>query len=590
MTNPNASPYLLDPPRIAWTADPGRANDVPCSLDYDDIFWSRGNPAAEKHHVFVAGNRLPQRFAELQDRDVFTVVEAGFGFGIAFLCTAASWREHAADGARLHYIACENSPVTARELQRAFSAHGLETAVSRQLIADWPLPIRGFHRLHLQHNINLTLIFDDISTLPHSLAAPVDGWFLDGFSPRRNPDMWAAGLLDFISTSSRPGATIASYSVSGALRRHLDERGLRPTKQAGFGTKAEMLVASKPGTWTPRRMLARRVAVVGDGLAGRSIANRLAAVGASVEVFDPTPMQGASGVGPLLVYPQVATHPDAYSRFSLMAFGYAQRQFDLETGGIVRRPKNAKETERFRRLAALLPQMLEMRSPSPALTYLAGGVLRDPQAQTPLSEVIRFFRLTVGRIESKDGTISITLSDASTHDFDHVVLAVGGDFPDFPDLERMPLSRIRGRLFRIETPQQPPTCAMTGPCTLIPGSDGTSHLGSTWEFFHNPDAGTGPDTLFQNYTDAGFDPPRILEEKVGVRCATRDRRPVVGAIKPNLWALTGFGSHGATHIPICAEHLAASILGDPSPLPAQIGGLLLPDRFNRQRPRRSHER
>ena len=244
------------------------------SEQFGDVYFSLDGGIEETRHVFLAGNALPERFA---GKRMFTVVELGFGSGLNFLTTWQLFREHAPPEARLHFVSVEKHPFRAPDLELVHRAWPPFGDLSAALLANYPPLLSGFHRLHLDSGrVTLTLLFGDALESLRELEASADAFFLDGFAPSRNPGMWSPELFAELRRLAAPGATAATYSVAGSVRRALTQAGFTTGKRPGFGRKREMLVARIDAAKPIRAALDRRVAVVGAGIAGASCALALA--------------------------------------------------------------------------------------------------------------------------------------------------------------------------------------------------------------------------------------------------------------------------------------------------------------------------
>lgn len=189
---------------------------TPVSRDFDDVYFSNDNGLEETRYVFLGGNQLPARFGK-HPRPHFVVAESGFGTGLNFLTlwqAFAAFRASHPDATlqRLHFVSFEKFPLRADDLRLAHQ-HWPELAPwAEQLQAQWPLPLPGCHRLLLDDGrVTLDLWFGDINTLVDTLDdtfnQKVDAWFLDGFAPAKNPDMWTPGLFNAMARLARPGGT-----------------------------------------------------------------------------------------------------------------------------------------------------------------------------------------------------------------------------------------------------------------------------------------------------------------------------------------------------------------------------------------------
>ena len=219
-------------PEIDW-----RAEDVPVSRCFDDPYFSPADGLAETTHVFLEGNDLPRRFAGAQG---FRIGELGFGTGLNFAATLALWRRIAAPGAVLAYTAFEIAPMGAGQMARALRRWPEIAGEARELLAAWPPD--GTMELP---GARLVLVAGDARTTLPRWSGTADAWFLDGFAPARNPEMWAPGLLAAAFARTVPGGTAATYSAAGAVRRALAEAGFEVRRTPGFSAKRHMTQAAK---------------------------------------------------------------------------------------------------------------------------------------------------------------------------------------------------------------------------------------------------------------------------------------------------------------------------------------------------------
>jgi tRNA 5-methylaminomethyl-2-thiouridine biosynthesis bifunctional protein len=206
---------------------------VPFSERFDDVYFSAAGGLEETRHTFLLGNGLPQRWRYAEH---FTIVEAGFGTGLNFLATWQAWSESARAGARLHYVSVEKHPLSPVDLGRIWASWPELATLARELIGVYPPPVPGFHRLHVDGGrVALTLLFGDATAMLERLDTRADAFFLDGFAPARNPDMWTDALFAELRRVAATGATLATYSVAGGVRRGLTNAGFRVEKRAGYG-------------------------------------------------------------------------------------------------------------------------------------------------------------------------------------------------------------------------------------------------------------------------------------------------------------------------------------------------------------------
>jgi len=282
----------LQPAALAFDRD-----GVPVSRHYGDVYHARAGALAQARHVFLAGNRLPQRW---QGRAHFTVCETGFGTGNNFLALWQTWRADPRRCARLHMVSFEAHPFTAADMMRL--AQRCDPAlrnVARQLAAAWPVLTPGVHRLEFEHGaVTLTLCLGTIARMARQADAYVDAFFLDGFAPKHNPDMWTPALFGQLRRLAAHNATLATWCSAVAVRKALGDAGFLVTRAPGFAGKREMTVATlRPHLGrTPSSAPTAHVAVVGAGFAGAAIVHALTQRGHACTLLDPALATGAAGV------------------------------------------------------------------------------------------------------------------------------------------------------------------------------------------------------------------------------------------------------------------------------------------------------
>ena len=274
------------------------ASGFPYSERYGDIYASREGALGQARHVFLAGNRLPERW---RGRDQFVVLETGFGIGTNFLATWQQWRDDVQRCKRLHFVSIERHPLAAADLTAAAPAE--LRALAQQLAACWPLPMPGLHRREFEDGgIVLTLALGDARVIARRLGVGADAIFLDGFAPDRNPEMWDASLLKAIARCARPEATLATWTTARHVRDALASCGFVIEARPGFGRKREMLTARYAPEWKVRRhdppgtyRGERSALVIGAGIAGSACAEALARRGWSVRVIERAAQPAGSG-------------------------------------------------------------------------------------------------------------------------------------------------------------------------------------------------------------------------------------------------------------------------------------------------------
>lgn len=210
---------------------------IPVSRRFDDPYFSMADGLAETRHVFLAGNGLPGRF-----RDGFHIAELGFGTGLNMLATRLAWAQSGQTGT-LHFTSFEAYPLTAEEIDRALTAFPEARAIADDFLAAWSA---GQRRIALP-GLELRVIEGDArDTLP-AWDGAADAWFLDGFSPAKNPELWSPELMAEVHAHTAPDGSFATYTAAGHVRRALAEAGFDVTRLPGYGRKRHMSAGMRGG-------------------------------------------------------------------------------------------------------------------------------------------------------------------------------------------------------------------------------------------------------------------------------------------------------------------------------------------------------
>ncbi|SEL28391.1 tRNA U34 5-methylaminomethyl-2-thiouridine-forming methyltransferase MnmC [Roseivivax marinus] len=217
---------MTDQPELDW-----RDDRVPVSRRFDDPYYSLDDGLAETRHTFLAGNGLPDRF-----RPGFHVAELGFGTGLNLLAVLDLWRATGQDG-RLHVTSFEAYPLPPADMIRAQATFPELAGIAADLAPHW-----GQSRIELPDLVFTLVEGDARETLPRWEGC-ADAWFLDGFSPAKNPELWSPDLMAEVARHTARGGTAATYTAAGFVRRALDAAGLVTRRQPGYGRKRHMTVA-----------------------------------------------------------------------------------------------------------------------------------------------------------------------------------------------------------------------------------------------------------------------------------------------------------------------------------------------------------
>lgn len=224
----------IDPACLSLSAD-----GTPFSETYGDVYHSAAGGHAQARHVFLAGNDLPGRWRGRAD---FTILETGFGLGLNFMATWLAWRNDVERSQTLHFISVEKHPFAVSDLALAQTAWPEFAELAAMLRQHWPPLVAGEHTIRLEGGrLVLRLVFGDaVEALPR-LEAAADAFYLDGFSPAKNPELWSPTLFKSLARLAKPAATLATWSVAGYVRQALIGAGFFVKKAPGFAGKWQML-------------------------------------------------------------------------------------------------------------------------------------------------------------------------------------------------------------------------------------------------------------------------------------------------------------------------------------------------------------
>ncbi len=559
----------LPTPDVQW------AGGVLRSRRFQDFYFDPRDGVAQSRHAFLAGNRLAERFAAARH---FVVAETGFGTGLNFLLCRNLWRSVAQVDAQLHYVGVEGFPLARWQLERALSPFAVLARERAELLARWPPSEPGFRRLVFDGGrLRLTLLLGEVSAMLESLDAQVDAWFLDGFAPSRNPEMWCQPVLERVSALSNAGATFGTYTVAGEVRRGLAQAGFQVEKRRGIGAKREMLIGrlveqgqqpeASPWFARPCPVDEGRIAVIGAGVAGCAAARALAGRGRSVLLFDrqPEPATQASGNPAGVVMPLIAAARGAPQRWYTAAFRFAIDQFRRLSGrsewtpcGVLQCALTERERARFRRIMerAIWPdETVSLAAPDEA-SAIAGvelpwnalffpeagwvhppGLCRDlidsADVETRFDSDIRRVVWTEGQWRILDGS-GRELGRAQC-----VVVTAGVSLSDLLPVAEMPLQPMKGQITLIPESEVSANVrtVIGGAGYVLPARRGQHLIGATFE----PEvlsAEPSPAANERNIATATRLCPalestfrgRVLNARVAVRAATLDAMPVCGPV------------------------------------------------------------
>jgi tRNA 5-methylaminomethyl-2-thiouridine biosynthesis bifunctional protein len=590
----------LDWPELDWT------EEGPRSTRFDDVYFQLSDGLAESRAVFLAGCGLPERFA---GRRAFHVGELGFGTGLNILALLDLWRRHRPDPqARLNIVSVEGYLISAADAARALAAFPELAEPAADLLAQWPDGRQGRHVIDFpEFGATLILCLGEVGAVLDDLDARMDAWFLDGFAPARNPQMWTEAVLSRVAALSAPGCMASSFTVAGGVRRRLAAEGFAVAKRPGFGRKRERLEAVMPGVRPA--VPALRIAVIGAGIGGACLVRAFRRAGHAVALFEAEGSgAGASGNPAALVTPRLDAGLGEVAVLHAEAFARAIQIYRTEAlaaliaRGALQLEKGPRDPARFDAISAwdgFAPGALQRLSPRDA-TRLAGelpavGVLRyrDALVLEPATVLAAFLgdvtseRRRVARIARSAARWSLTdAKGAGLGDFDAVCVAAGFDTASL--VADTALRPVRGQVTTSARKLDGEAVAWGG--YVIPTRRGLL-FGATHQrgdADHRARSGDDADNLESLATVRPALARRVglapLGHRAAIRTSTPDHMPLAGEAVPGLFLLTGFGGRGFTLAPLLAEEVAARVTGAPRPLSRSLARRLDPRRYTEALP------
>ncbi|ANN73463.1 tRNA (5-methylaminomethyl-2-thiouridine)(34)-methyltransferase MnmD [Bordetella bronchialis] len=602
------------------------ARGVPYSREYGDVYHAADGAWAQARHVFLQGNGLPGRWAGKQR---FTVCETGFGLGVSFLALWQAWREDPRRPRRLHMVSFEAHPLRREDLAGMLRRHAADAALdglAQALIAQWPPVLPGVHRLEFEGGaVTLTLGFGDARTLVPALEFAADAFFLDGFAPARNPEMWTPALMRALAAHALPGATAATWCSAGAVRRALQEAGFTVAKRPGFAGKTHMTVAVHPGVCTAPDAPPADVAVVGGGIAGAAIAQALGLRGIPVTVFDPLGDSSAhGGHAAAALTPLVARDDNVRARLSRAGSQRAWSRWGALPGDarpwrcgtlqLSRDAGRAADAASVLRALAFPASWVQAVDAAQAAViaglplsrgglYFAAGMRVRPHAliQALLATPgIRRMPARIARVAHRDGAwrlyadtgreagqaaIVILANALGARD----VLDASGLLGPLPRVAQMHALAGEVTLLPAGDLGGGPRCIVGGEGYLLPAVDGWCVAGSTYVHgaVESHVSAAGQEVNIAKAAGLLGDPglPASVRAAAGTlpgwagwRAVMPGRLPAIGPLShaPGIYLATGYASRGLSWAALAADVIAARLCGEPAILESDLLAAVAP--------------
>ena len=566
--------------------------NTPVSDKFDDVYFSNQDGLAETHYVFLEGNQLWERWVNYQEAH-FVIAETGFGTGLNFFAVTTLFREFRQKHPdsplkRLYFISFEKYPLLLYALQQAHLAYPQFSHLAQHLQQHWLNPIQGCYRFHFDET-TLDLWFGDVAkNLPQLgdyINGKIDAWFLDGFAPSKNPDMWNEQLYQQMFRFTKPQGTFATFTAASAVRKGLENAGFNITKRKGFGKKRECLSGQKThekltalsAPWFHSQSVNLKeqdIAIIGGGIASLCTAISLLKRGAKITIYceDEQTALNASGNKQGAFYPQLSDDNDRNIRFYIHAFAYGhqflqwaiqqQIKFEHEFCGVALCAYNEKAESKLNKIAELnLPSDLYQSLSQSELSEKVGlplpfGGAFIPQGAwlAPRQLVQHTFAFLekqgvqiktlqkVTALSQTENGWQITTAENKTFCHEVVVLANGHKLTEFEQTQKLPLYPVRGQVSQIPTSENllklKTVLCYDGYLTPVDQAKTSHCIGAS----HVRDNATREFSLTEQQENQQKIQQNIPEDwtkevdtsgnlaRIGVRCSVRDLTPMMGAV------------------------------------------------------------
>jgi tRNA 5-methylaminomethyl-2-thiouridine biosynthesis bifunctional protein len=571
------------------------------STEFDDIYFDTDSGCQQSQQVFIDGNQLPLRIQQLannQSSSPFVIAETGFGTGLNFLFLLKTidqclQQKNTLSPLNIEFISVEKYPLTQQQLAKALAIVPAVKPYADVLIEQYPTTVtQSFDCYFFHGQVKLTLLYDDATSAYKTLAHKykfanqklVDAWFLDGFSPQKNREMWSLQLFEQLALLSKPQATLATFTVAGFVRRGLEQVGFRLQKCPSIGHKKQFLVGRFQQTLTTAAYKLRsivnkpqRVIVVGGGIAAACTCYVLTQRGIQVTLLckDKALAQGASSNAIGAIYPLLRLRQDNLSLFYAEAFEFARKFYETffnnntelnvphQWCGVLNlsyKEELVKRQHQFEQQQPWPTQLIHGITASEASNLanirLPYGGLLMPRAGwiSPQQLCLALFEAATktGRCHIKlavevsdmqqqsDGAWLLALKDQQKKlKSNTVIFCTGADSINLPFLNQLPLQAVRGQVTQVNTTDKMKKLSMVlcHKGYVTPALNAQHCIGATFDKKTQSTETTITDDeknlaqlhqCLPNVTD--WQLSDVTQSKARVRCMTPDHFPVVGVM------------------------------------------------------------
>jgi len=593
-------PLKINTRNLTWD------NNEPRSLDHDDRFF-QSNVIDETSEVFIKANNLLERWAANKQSN-FKIAELGFGFGLNFLITAKYWYQHNQNSKEwLDYVSIDCFPLNIKDFKKVVANYPELKEFSDEFIEHFPIECNGFTRVEIpKFRIRLTLIINNVEDALVSLIGnknnKFDAWYLDGFDPNKNLSMWSSKVFESLYLLSNKNATFGTYTAAGFVRRGLEENGFKVSRVKGFANKRHRLqgVYKNGGGNFKSKIVPKKIAIIGSGIAGTCLAYKLANQNISVDLFD---KKKDLNLNPwAAMYPKFSLGIDSRSELLIEGYFYSHRFYSKKLNsfmntGITFLDNGSERNSWIDRIIKLdRNDLFTQQSPEDinlqnninqsfaGLKINLGGCISIDELNKTLvaHENINLINDKDFLEYEIDNKIKLKFKEGNNYEgYSHLILASGGTLKSVIPKIRLKHGAIAGfrdkKLNDIKYP-------INNSGYILPKFNNLNWAGSIYSNDEILDADIIDYKKIidkNNHLLTQDDIKNIKKTWLGVRASLPDYLPVAGAIEQEkVFVLGGLGSRGLSLAPLLAETIMNDICNIPSPISQEVREAISPLRFN----------
>ena len=577
------------------------------AIDVGDVYFSAEDGLAESRYVFIDGSGALDALAHASH---LIIAETGFGTGLNLLALCAAITK-AGSSCQIDFISFEAAPLEAKDARLAHNAFPELTRLSHDLIANWPRRWHGVHRFSmLGGQVRVQLHYGQAEAALSRLSFAADFWFLDGFAPAKNPQIWSQPVCNEIARLSKKGTRLSSFTVARQVRTHLSEAGFHLEKAPGFGRKRDMLKGIyDKGFNRAKARPVEQVAIIGGGIAGAAMAYALAELNIPHFILEQAneiaPAASGNPAGLLVPFLSVGDMPAARLSISALADAqkFAERHQLISSPGVVSLDFSERKASRQAKISAqgfpedlatyLTPkavaEKIGIEVGMGGLYHAAGGVVSPPAYCTALmAGSLVHTNAGVREVSGEEGEWQIKCHDGQYFTASHIIYCGGAATPQLINDGIVPKKRFQitsGQLSYMpqDTALSPLKMAINYSGYLLPCGAGMQIAGAGF------DTHEGAEITKEGHLQNLALMPEILQSlaaspdsysgRRALRLSVADRLPVAGEISDTKYMLTALGARGLTLAGFLAHSLACRIAGRADFLEQPLAAALLPERL-----------